>query len=164
MATKKPAETPAWPADAVERWPIEKLKPNERNARKHSAAQVKSIAEAIKQWGFTTAVLVDRDGSIIAGHGRVLAAKKLKLTEIPVMVARGWSEAQKRAYLVADNKLGLNSDWDLDLPGEQLTELKRSTSTPTWSASVPTSSRSYCRARSRPQRRISAPPDAPQNL
>ena len=57
-------------------------------------------------------VLVDEDGTLIAGHGRVLAARKLGLTEVPVMVARGWSEAQKRAYVIADNKLALNAGWD----------------------------------------------------
>jgi hypothetical protein len=121
---KATVETPPWPADQVERWPIDKLTPNARNARKHSAAQVKSIAEAIKQWGFTTAVLVDEGGNIIAGHGRVLAAKKLGFADVPVMVARGWTAEQKRAYLLADNKLGLNSDWDEEMLAEELGALQ----------------------------------------
>ncbi len=69
-------------------------------------------------------VLVDEGGTLIAGHGRVLAARQLGLTEIPVMVARGWSEAQKRAYTLADNKLALNAGWDVELLRVELTDLK----------------------------------------
>jgi hypothetical protein len=119
-----PAFDGEWPADKVERWPIDKLTPNPRNARKHSAKQIKLLAEAIKQWGITTAVLVDEAGSILAGHGRVLAAKKLGLPEIPVMVARNWTLEQKRAYLIADNQHGLNSEWDEEMLGEELGALQ----------------------------------------
>ena len=66
----------------------------------------------MKEWGWTTPVLLDEQGGIIAGHGRVLAAKKLKLPQVPCMVARGWTDAQKRAYVIADNKLTLNAGWD----------------------------------------------------
>ena len=69
-------------------------------------------------------MLVDESGTLIAGHGRVLAARQLGLTEIPVMVARGWSEAQKRAYVIADNKLALNAGWDVELLKVELTDLK----------------------------------------
>ena len=69
-------------------------------------------------------VLVDESGTLIAGHGRVLAARQLGLTEIPVMVARGWSEAQKRAYVIADNKLALNAGWDVELLRVELADLK----------------------------------------
>src|SRR3954466_4300566 len=98
-----------WPADAVERRPVSSLTPYARNARTHSDAQVAQIAGSICEWGWTVPVLVDESGMLIAGHGRVLAARKLGLSEIPVMVARGWSEAQKRAYVIADNKLALNA-------------------------------------------------------
>lgn len=104
-----------WPADAVERRPVASLMTYAANARTHSAEQVAQIAASVQEWGWTTPVLVDEAGQIIAGHGRVLAAQKLGLTEVPVMVARGWSEAQKRAYVLADNKLALNAGWDLDL-------------------------------------------------
>ena len=77
-----------WPADKVERWPLDRLVPYARNARTHSDAQVAQIAGSIREWGWTTPVLVDESGMLIAGHGRVLAARKLGLTEIPVMVAR----------------------------------------------------------------------------
>ena len=113
-----------WPADKVERWPVERLVPYARNARTHSQAQVAQIAGSIREWGWTTPILVDEDGTLIAGHGRVLAARQLGLTEIPVMVARGWSEAQKRAYVIADNKLALNAGWDVELLKVELADLK----------------------------------------
>jgi ParB-like chromosome segregation protein Spo0J len=98
-----------WPADKVERWKIDRLIPYARNARTHDEAQVAQIAASIREWGWTVPVLVDEQGTIIAGHGRVLAARKLGYTEVPVMVARGWSEAQRRAYVLADNKLAENA-------------------------------------------------------
>ena len=113
-----------WPADKVERWAVERLVPYARNARTHSEAQVAQIAGSIREWGWTVPVLVDEGGTLIAGHGRVLAARQLGLTEIPVMVARGWSEAQKRAYTLADNKLALNAGWDVELLRVELTDLR----------------------------------------
>src|SRR3954469_22554956 len=98
-----------WPADKVERWSLDRLIPYARNARTHSDTQVAQIAGSIKEWGWTVPVLVGEDGVIIAGHGRVLAARMLGVHDIPVMIARGWSEAQKRAYVIADNKLALNA-------------------------------------------------------
>lgn len=91
------------------------LVPYARNARTHSEAQVAQIAASIKEWGWTVPVLVDEEGTIIAGHGRVLAAQSLGLAEVPVMVAAGWTEAQRRAYVLADNKLALNAGWDEDM-------------------------------------------------
>ena len=88
----------SWPADNVERWPVDRLVPNARNARTHSEAQVDQIAAAIREWGWTTPVLVSEAGTIIAGHGRVRAARKLALAEVPVMVAAGWSKAQQREF------------------------------------------------------------------
>ena len=111
------------PADKVEQWPIEKLVPYAKNSRTHSDEQVAQIAASIKEWGFTTAVLVDESGGIIAGHGRVMAARKLGMAQVPVMVAKGWSEAQKRAYVIADNKLALNAGWDNELLALELGEL-----------------------------------------
>lgn len=111
------------PADKVEQWPIEKLVPYAKNSRTHSEEQVAQIASSIREWGFTTAVLVDESGSIIAGHGRVMAARKLGLASLPVMVAAGWTDAQKRAYVIADNKLALNAGWDNELLALELGEL-----------------------------------------
>ena len=112
------------PADSVQKWDIDKLIPYARNARTHSEEQVAQIAASIKEWGWTTPVLVDPDGQIIAGHGRVMAARKLNISEIPVMVADGWSDSQKRAYILADNKLALNAGWDAELLALELSELK----------------------------------------
>jgi len=113
-----------WPADAVERRPVASLVPYARNARTHSPEQVAQIAASIREWGWTAPVLVDEHGNIIAGHCRVLAAQRLGLAEVPVMVARGWSEAQKQAYVIADNKLALNAGWDEDLLRIEIGELK----------------------------------------
>ncbi len=112
------------PADSVQQWDIDKLIPYARNARTHSEDQVAQIAASIKEWGWTTPILVDPDGQIIAGHGRVMAARKLNISEIPVMVADGWTDAQKRAYILADNKLALNAGWDEELLALELSELK----------------------------------------
>ena len=82
-----------WPAQSSELWPIEKITPYARNSRTHSDEQVAQIAASIREWGWTNPILVDEDGGLIAGHGRLLAARKLGLTQIPTMVAKGWSEA-----------------------------------------------------------------------
>jgi DNA modification methylase len=100
------------PADKIEHWPIEKLIPYARNSRTHSDEQIGQIAASIKEWGWTTPILVDEQGGIIAGHGRTMAAQRLKIKTVPVMVATGWSEAKKRAYIIADNRLALNAGWD----------------------------------------------------
>ena len=113
-----------WPADKTIRRAVDELLPYARNARTHNAEQVEQIAASIREWGWTNPVLVAEDGTIIAGHGRVLAAKKLRLKEVPVMVASGWSDAQKRAYALADNKLALNAGWDDALLGLELSELE----------------------------------------
>ena len=108
----------------VERWPVERLVPYARNARTHSDAQIAQLAGSIREWGWTVPVLVDESGMLIAGHGRVLAARQLGLADIPVMIARGWSEAQKRAYVIADNKLAMNAGWDVELLKVELNDLK----------------------------------------
>ena len=118
------AEVQGWPADKVERRPVAGLIPYARNARTHSEEQVAQIAASIREWGWTMPVLVDERDEIIAGHGRVLAAQRLGLKTIPVMVARGWSENQKRAYVIADNKLTLNAGWDAALLTLELGDLK----------------------------------------
>jgi DNA modification methylase len=115
---------PRWPADKVERWALDRLVPYARNARTHSDEQVGQVAASIREWGWTTPVLVGEDGGIIAGHCRVLAATKLGLAEVPVMIAAGWSEAQKRAYVLADNQLALNAGWNPELLKLELGELQ----------------------------------------
>jgi ParB family transcriptional regulator, chromosome partitioning protein len=112
-----------WPADKVERRGIKSLIPYAKNARTHSDAQVAQIAASMKEWGWTNPILVDEEGVIIAGHGRLLAAQRLGLDEAPVMVAEGWTEAQKRAYTLADNKLALNAGWDDEILRLELSDL-----------------------------------------
>ena len=114
---------PQWPADAVERRPLADLVPYARNARTHSEDQIEQLAASITEWGWTMPVLIDEGGMIIAGHGRVLAAAKLGIGEVPIMIARGWSDEQKRAYVLADNKLTLNAGWDDGLMRLELTDL-----------------------------------------
>ncbi len=104
-----------WPADKVERRKTDSLVPYARNSRTHSEQQVSQIAASIKEWGWTTPVLIDEEGGIIAGHGRVLAAQQLNFDEIPAMVATGWTKAQKQAYVLADNQIPQNAGWDMDL-------------------------------------------------
>src|SRR5215203_2238680 len=123
MAKQNSAES-RWPADKVERWRIDRLIPYARNARTHSANQIDQIAASIREWGWTNPVLVSEDGTIIAGHGRVLGAKKLGLTDAPVMVARGWSKAQIKAYAIADNKLSLNAGWDEAMLALEIADLQ----------------------------------------
>jgi DNA modification methylase len=113
----------SWPAEKIEMRQLDKLIPYARNSRTHSDTQVAQIAASIKEWGWTTPILVDEEGTIIAGHGRTLAARKLGLAEVPVMVARGWSEAQKKAYVIADNQLAMNAGWDTELLAVELKEL-----------------------------------------
>jgi hypothetical protein len=116
-----------WPADKVERWQIDRLIPYAKNARTHTDAQVAAIAASIREWGWTSPALVGEDGGLIAGHARILAARQLGIAEVPVMVAAGWSEAQKRAYVLADNQLAITgSGWDPELLRLELGELKLS--------------------------------------
>jgi DNA modification methylase len=100
------------------------LKPYAKNSRLHSPEQIAQIAASITRFGFTMPILVDEAGEIIAGHGRVLAAKQLGRREVPVIVAAGWDEARKRAYVIADNKLAENATWDKHLLGAELADLQ----------------------------------------
>src|SRR4029079_8213054 len=108
----------------VEYKPVTALIPYARNARTHSDEQIAQIAASIREWGWTNPVLVDEHGTLIAGHGRVLAARTLGVTSVPVMVARGWTEAQRRAYTLADNKLALNAGWDSKLLQLEVADLE----------------------------------------
>jgi ParB family transcriptional regulator, chromosome partitioning protein len=106
--------------------PTTDLIPYANNSRTHSDDQVLQIASSIKEFGFTNPVLVDDEGGIVAGHGRVMAAKKLNLKEVPTITLIGLTEAQKKAYIIADNKLALNASWDdemLKLEFDALKEL-----------------------------------------
>ncbi len=111
-------------AKHIEYWPLDKLIPYARNPRTHSDAQVAQIAASIAEFGFNNPILVDTNAGIIAGHGRLLAARKLQLQQVPVIVLDHLSETQKRAYILADNKLALNAGWDEQLLGLELDALR----------------------------------------
>lgn len=102
----------------------EKLIPYARNARTHSEQQVSQIAASIREFGFINPVIIDKDNGIIAGHGRVLAAQKLELSEVPCIRVEHLTTTQKKAYILADNKLALNAGWDNDLLKLEIEELK----------------------------------------
>lgn len=99
------------------------LKAHERNARKHSKKQIEQIADSISSFGFNVPVLVDGDSRIIAGHGRVEAAKRLKLSAVPTILLDHLTEVERRAFLIADNQIALNATWDTDLLGVELADL-----------------------------------------
>jgi len=108
----------------IERIGVEALIPYARNSRTHSDAQVAQIASSIREFGFTNPVLVDEVNGIIAGHGRVLAARKLKMQDVPAIRLSHLTEAQKRAYVIADNKLALNAGWDIELLRLEINDLR----------------------------------------
>ena len=102
-------------AEHIEHWTLDRLIPYARNPRTHSDAQVAQIAASIREFGFTNPILVDTDSGILAGHGRLLAARKLQLPAVPVIILDHLTEKQKRAYVLADNRLAENAGWDEDL-------------------------------------------------
>jgi DNA modification methylase len=108
----------------IEQRLLSELIPYINNSRKHSDDQVTQIAASIKEFGWTNPILVDGDNGIIAGHGRIMAAKKLGMTEVPVIELAHLSKEQRKALIIADNKLALNSDWDLNLLAIELKDLQ----------------------------------------
>src|ERR1022692_3798115 len=111
-------------ARRIEIWLINRLVPYAKNARTHSPEQVAQIAASIVEFGFVNPILVDTNAGIIAGHGRLLAARKLGLAEVPVVVLDHLSETQRRAYILADNKLALNAGWDEKVLAAELRDLE----------------------------------------
>ena len=108
----------------VQLWPIDRLLPYIRNARTHSDEQVAQVAASIREFGFVNPILVGADGVIIAGHARLLAARKLGMAEVPVIVLDHLTESQRRAFVLADNKLALNAGWDEEMLRVELESLK----------------------------------------
>lgn len=107
----------------IEFLPVDRLQAYAANSRTHSAQQVDQIAASITEFGFTNPVLIDEDDGIIAGHGRVAAARKLRLAQVPCIRLEGLSETQKRAYVIADNRLALNAGWDMDILASEIAAL-----------------------------------------
>lgn len=107
----------------VEHLAVGDLIPFAKNSRTHSDAQVAQIAGSIREFGFTNPILIDERNSVIAGHGRLLAARKLNVDTVPCIRLEGLTEAQKRAYVIADNKIAINAGWDEKLLALELKEL-----------------------------------------
>ena len=107
----------------IEQVAVESLIPYARNSRTHSDEQVAQIAASINEFGWTNPILIDGESGIIAGHGRLLAARKLGMKEVPVIQLSGMTETQKKAYIIADNKLALNAGWDDELLKLELDDL-----------------------------------------
>ena len=103
---------------------VDDLIPYVNNSRAHSDEQVTQIAASIKEFNFTNPILIDENNGIIAGHGRLMAAKKLKLEQVPTITLQGLTDAQRKAYVIADNKLALNADWDFDLLQNEILSLQ----------------------------------------
>ena len=110
-------------AKRIEMWPLDRLVPYERNARTHSPEQVAQIAASIREFGFTNPLLVDGADGILAGHGRLAAAKDMGLAEVPVIVLDHLTPTQRRAYILADNQLALNAGWDTELLQQEIVGL-----------------------------------------
>src|SRR2546422_10240027 len=108
---------------SVEPMPVTRLRPYPRNARTHCKKQIRQIADSIRKFGFTNPVLISDDDEIIAGHGRVEAAKLLGMQSVPTLRLSHLDAAQRRAYVIADNKLALNAGWDRDLLAIELQAL-----------------------------------------
>jgi len=102
-----------------------KLEPNKNNSRTHSDEQVKQISVSIIEFGFTNPILIDENNGIMAGHGRLLAAKLLNIDKVPCIKLSNLSETQKKAYIIADNQLALNAGWDLDLLKLEIDDLSK---------------------------------------
>lgn len=110
--------------DKIVQKPLVDLKLSEHNAREHPQSQIEQIAASIKEFGWTMPILIDEADEVIAGHGRLLAGLHLGLKTAPVLVAASWTEAQKRAYRVADNKLAEGANWDLEALSAELLAIK----------------------------------------
>ena len=104
--------------------PIDLLIPYARNARTHDDAQISQLAGSIKEFGFNNPILIDKDNGIIAGHGRVMAARKLGLKEVPTILLDHLNETQRKAYILADNRIAINSSWDNEMLSLELMDIK----------------------------------------
>src|SRR5438552_18671974 len=109
----------------LEFWPIERLVPSPRNARTHSDAQVAEIAGSIRAFGFSNPILVGDDGDVIAGHGRLAAARLLGLPQVPVIPLRNLNDVERRLLMLADNRLAMNAGWNVELLKLELTDLSK---------------------------------------
>jgi ParB-like chromosome segregation protein Spo0J len=110
-------------ASRIELWPIDRLKPYDRNPRTHSEEQLAQLKRSIQEFGFTNPILVDGGEGILAGHGRLEAARDMGLQQVPVVVLDHLDEDQRKAYIIADNQLALNAGWDMAMLQEEVMSL-----------------------------------------
>ena len=113
----------SWATENFSYVDISKLKKFENNSRVHTEEQIKQIESSIKEWGWTMPILVDEEYTILAGHARYSAASNLELSQIPITMAKGWTDKQKRAFVIADNRISENSSWDMGLLHSELKQL-----------------------------------------
>lgn len=107
----------------IEYWPLDRLIPYARNARTHSEAQIAEIAGSIRTFGFANPILVGEDGDIVAGHGRLAAARLLRFAEVPVIALLGLSEMERRQLVLADSRIAVNAGWDLEMLSLEMKDL-----------------------------------------
>ncbi len=112
-----------WAADKIAKKNISSLVPYDRNPKTHPDSQIEKLANSITEWGWTVPILIDENDNVIAGHGRLYAAQRLGMEEVPCIVATGWSEEQKQAYVIADNKLSEIGEWDMGLYFSELKQI-----------------------------------------
>jgi DNA modification methylase len=123
MSSQSTSQSPRRPTLSIDNVPLDRLKPDPKNARQHSAKQIRQIAQSIESFGFNVPLLIDRDLNVIAGHGRLLACKRLGWSEVPTIRLEHLSESQRRAFMLADNRLTEIAAWDDRLLAEQLQAL-----------------------------------------
>ena len=112
-----------WAADSVKRVKVSELVPYDRNSRIHPASQIAELVQSIREWGWTIPILIDEKYNVIAGHARLFAAKDMNLEDVPCVMAEGWTDEKRKAYVIADNKLSENSEWDSALYFSELKSL-----------------------------------------
>ena len=112
-----------WSADKIEIKQLSELVPYDRNPKAHPDSQIEKLSNSIREWGFTIPILIDEDNMVLAGHGRLFAALELGLSEVPTIKAVGWSEQQKKAYVIADNKLAEKGEWDTPMLYAELKQI-----------------------------------------
>ena len=103
--------------------PVNELIPYDRNPRIHPDSQIKQLQNSIREWGWTIPILIDEEGNVVAGHGRLFAAQDMGISEVPCVVATGWTEEQRKGYVIADNKLSENGQWNDSLYFSELRSL-----------------------------------------
>ena len=112
-----------WAANKITKKKVNELIPYDRNPKIHPDTQINQLANSIKEWGWTQPILIDENDQVLAGHGRLYAAQKVGLTEVPCVIAKDWTDGQKKAYVIADNKLAENGQWDTNEYFLQLKEM-----------------------------------------